>query len=64
MQVKDMTSEELRLLIRETVIDSLEELMPVQRKFLQNLTEVQDKRHHGHQGSSLDRVKKQLGLGE
>lgn len=54
MQVKDLTIEELKAVIRETVIESLEELLPdpdagktVKEQFQQELLEIRQRRKAG-----------------
>lgn len=54
MQIKDLTIEELKAVIRETVIESLEELLPdpdagktVKEQFQQELLEIRQRRKAG-----------------
>lgn len=54
MQVKDLTIEELKAVIRETVIESLEDLLPdpdagktVKEQFQQELLEIRQRRKAG-----------------
>ena len=54
MQVKDLTIEELKAVIRETVIESLEDLLPdpdagktVKEQFQQELLEIRQRRKEG-----------------
>lgn len=54
MQVKDLTIEELKAVIRETVIESLEDLLPdpdvgktVKEQFQQELLEIRQRRKDG-----------------
>ena len=61
MQVKDLTIEELKAVIRETVIESLEDLLPdpdtgkiVKEKFQQELLEVRQRRKAGTKNISAD----------
>jgi hypothetical protein len=51
MQVKDLTTDELRALIRATVLEAIEELrfdpdagLPVKPEFEQSLLEIRDRR--------------------
>ena len=69
MQVKDLTIEELKAVIRETVIESLEDLLPdpdagkiVKEKFQQELLEIRQRRKAGNQNISADEVKQRLGI--
>ncbi len=69
MQVKDLTIEELKALIRETVIESLEELLPdpdagktVKEQFQQELLEIRQRRKAGTKNISADEVKQRLGI--
>ena len=69
MQVKDLTIEELKAVIRETVIESLEDLLPdpdagkiVKEKFQQELLEISQRRKAGNQNISADEVKQRLGI--
>ena len=69
MQVKDLTIEELKAMIRETVIESLEDLLPnpdagkiVKEKFQQELLEIRQRRKAGNQNISADEVKQRLGI--
>ena len=67
MQVKDLTIEELKAVIRETVIESLEDLLPdpdagkiVKEKFQQELLEIRQRRKAGTKNISADEVKQKL----
>jgi mRNA-degrading endonuclease RelE of RelBE toxin-antitoxin system len=67
MQVKDLTIEELKEVIRETVIESLEDLLPdrdagrtVKDKFQQELLEIRQRRKAGTKNISGDEVKQRL----
>jgi len=69
MQVKDLTIEELRAVIRETVIESLEELLPdpdagqpVKEQFQQELLAIRQRRKLGSKNISADEVKQRLGI--
>ena len=69
MQVKDLTIEELKAVIRETVIESLEDILPdldagkiVKEKFQQELLEICQRRKAGNQNISADEVKQRLGI--
>ena len=64
MQVKDLTIEELKAMIRETVVESLEDLLPdpdtgkiVKEQFQQELLEICRRRKAGNQNISADEVK-------
>ena len=67
MQVKDLTIEELKAVIRETVIESLEDLLPdpdtgkiVKEQFQQELLEIRQRRKAGTKNVSADEVKQRL----
>lgn len=69
MQVKDLTIEELKAMIREPVIESLEDLLPnldagktVKEQFQQELLEIRQRRKAGNQNISADEVKQRLGI--
>lgn len=69
MQVKDLTIEELKAVIRETVIESLEDLLPdpdagktVKEQFQQELLEIRQRRKAGTKNISADEVKQRLGI--
>ena len=69
MQVKDLTIEELKAMIREPVIESLEDLLPnldagktVKEQFQQELLEIRQRRKAGNQNISADEVKQKLGI--
>ena len=56
-------------MIRETVIESLEDLLPdpdagkiVKEKFQQELLEIRQRRKAGNQNISADEVKQRLGI--
>ncbi|MBA3922574.1 MAG: hypothetical protein H0X31_13100 [Nostocaceae cyanobacterium] len=57
MQVKDLTVDELKILIRETVMETLEELLPdpdrgrtLNEEFKQNLLEIRQRRDDAVRG--------------
>ncbi len=69
MQVKDLTIEELKAVIRETVIESLEDLLPdpdagktVKEQFQQELLAIRQRRKLGTKNISADEVKQRLGI--
>jgi pyruvate/2-oxoglutarate dehydrogenase complex dihydrolipoamide dehydrogenase (E3) component len=69
MQVKDLTIEELKAVIRETVIESLDELLPdpdvgktVKEQFQQELLAIRQRRKSGTKNISADEVKQRLGI--
>ena len=69
MQVKDLTIEELKAVIRETVIESLEDLLPdpdaektVKAEFQQDLLESRKQRQKRTKNMSPAEVKRRLGL--
>lgn len=69
MQVKDLTLDELKTLIRETVKETLEEFLPdpdegktVKEEFKQQLLEIRKRRETAVQGISTDEVMQRLGL--
>ncbi len=69
MQVKDLTIEDLKAVIRETVIESLEDLLPdpdsektVKAQFQQELLESRKRRLEGTRNMSPAEVKTRLGL--
>ena len=69
MQVKDLTIEELKAVIRETVVESLEDLLPdpdaektVKAEFQQDLLESRKHRQEGTKNMSPTEVKRRLGL--
>ncbi len=70
MQVKDLTTDELKTLIRETVAEALGDLIPdpdegltVKEEFKQELLEIQQRRKAGTRGISSEEAMKRLGLG-
>jgi DNA mismatch repair ATPase MutS len=70
MQVKDLTTDELKTLIRETVAEALGDLLPdpdegltVKEEFKQELLEIQQRRRSGSRGISAEEAMKRLGLG-
>ena len=71
MQVKDLTLDELKTLIRETVEETLEEFLPdldegktVKEKFKQQLLEIRKLREKGVRGISTEEVMQRLGLSD
>lgn len=70
MQVKDLTTDELKTLIRETVVEVLEDFLPdpdegmtVKEEFKQELLEIQRRRKTGTRGISAKEARNRLGLG-
>jgi rRNA-processing protein FCF1 len=70
MQVKDLTIDELKALIRETVIEALEALLPdpdegavVREDLKRELLEIRKRRETGVRGIPADEVMQKLGLG-
>lgn len=71
MQVKDLTIDELKALIRETVMEALEELLPdpdegktVKEEVKRELLEIRRRREIGIQDTSAKEVIPKLGLGD
>ncbi|PSB23768.1 hypothetical protein [Stenomitos frigidus] len=69
MQVKDLTTEELKALIRETVMETLEELLDdpdegkeVRPEIKQQLLESLQRTRSGERGIPAEDVAKRLGL--
>jgi len=69
MQVKDLTIDELKALIRETVLAAIEELLPdpdtglnIKPEFEQSLLEIRDRRKSKTAGVSTEEVARRLGL--
>jgi 3-oxoacyl-[acyl-carrier protein] reductase len=69
MQVKDLTTDELKNLIRSTVAEALEDLLPdpdagmtVKEEFKQDLLEIQERRKNGVRGIPASEAMKRLGL--
>ena len=69
MQVKDLTTDELKTLIRETVVQAVGDLLPdpdegmtVKEEFKQELLEIQRRRKTGIRGISAEKAMKRLGL--
>lgn len=69
MQVKDLTIDELKTLIRETVIEALEALLPdpdegaiVREDFKQELLEIRKRRETGVRGIPAEEVMQKLGI--
>lgn len=70
MQVKDLTIDELKTLIRETVMETLEELLPdpdegktVKEEFERELLETRKRRETGVRSIPAEEVMPKLGLG-
>ncbi|MUG94087.1 hypothetical protein F7734_17495 [Scytonema sp. UIC 10036] len=70
MQVKDLTTDELKTLIRETVLEVLEDFLPdpdagmtIKEEFKQELVEIQRRRKSGTRGISAQEAASRLGLG-
>jgi hypothetical protein len=70
MQVRDLTIDELKTLIRETVMEALEEFLPdphegatVREEVLQELLEIRKRRESGVRGIPAEEVMRKLGLG-
>jgi DNA mismatch repair ATPase MutS len=70
MRVKDLTTDELKTLIRETVVEALGELlsdpdegMTVKEEFKQELLEIRRRRKTGTRGISEEEAMNRLGLG-
>lgn len=71
MQVKDLTIDELKTLIRETVMVTLEELLPdpdegrtLKEEFKQELLEIHKRRERAVRGIPAEEVMHRLGLGD
>jgi hypothetical protein len=69
MQVKDLTTEELKALIRETVMETLEDLLDdpdegkeIRPEIKQQLLESRQRRTAGEQGIPAEEVAKRFGL--
>ena len=69
MQVKDLTTDELKHLIRETVVEALGDLlsdpdegMTIKEDLKQELLEIQRRRKAGSRGISAEEAMKKLGL--
>ena len=70
MQVKDLTTDELKTLIRETVVQAVGDLLPdpdegmtVKEEFKQELLKIQRRRKAGTRGISAEEAMNRLGLG-
>ncbi|MBD2167102.1 hypothetical protein H6G04_22180 [Calothrix membranacea FACHB-236] len=70
MQVKDLTIDELKVLIRETVRETIEELLTdpdenqtVKENFKQELLAIQQRRETGSKTIPAAEVMQRLGLG-
>ncbi|XGV97120.1 MAG: hypothetical protein ACAF41_30915 [Leptolyngbya sp. BL-A-14] len=69
MQVKDLTTEELKALIRETVIDTIQEVLDdpdkgreLKENIRQQLIEMRSRREAGSQRISSEEAMQRLGL--
>ncbi len=69
MQVKDLTTDELKALIRETVLEVFEEFLPdpdaglsVKPEIEQSLLEIRSRRAEKTVGISTEEVARRLGL--
>ena len=69
MQIKDLTTDELKALIRETVLETLEELLPdpdegrtVKEEFKQELLAIRKRRETGERSIPAEEVIHRLGL--
>jgi hypothetical protein len=69
MQIKDLTTDELKTLIRETVVEVLEDFLPdadegitIKEEFKQGLLEIQRRRKTGTRGISAKEAMNRLGL--
>jgi hypothetical protein len=69
MQVKDLTTDELKALIRETVFAAIAELLPdpdsglaIKPEFEQSLLEIRSRRETNTVGISAQEVADRLGL--
>ena len=69
MQVRSLIIEELKAVIHETVIESLEDLLPdpdvgktVKEQFQQELLAIRQRRKLGTKNISADEVKQRLGI--
>lgn len=69
MQVKDLTTEELKALIRETVMETLEELLDdpdegkeIRPEIKQQLLESLQRTRSGERGIPAEEVARRLGL--
>lgn len=69
MQIKDLTTEELKLLIQETVAETIQSLLidpdegkQVKPEVKQQLLNSLDRTHAGEPGISAEEVAKKLGL--
>lgn len=70
MHIKDLTTDELKSLIRETVMETLEELLPdpdegktVKAEFRQELLAIRKRRENGERSIPSEEVLHKLGLG-
>ncbi|MDX2229832.1 MAG: hypothetical protein NW220_09355 [Leptolyngbyaceae cyanobacterium bins.349] len=69
MHVKDLTTDQLKALIRETVLEAIEELLPdpdaelsVKPEFEQSLLAIRQRRAAGVAGIPATEVARRLGL--
>lgn len=70
MQVKDLTTDELKTLIRETVVEALADLLPdpdegmtLKEELKQELLAMRQRRNQGIRGISIEEAMNRLGLG-
>ena len=70
MQVKDLTTDELKTLIRETVVEALADLLPdpdagltVKAELQQELLAMRHRRNQGIRGISTEEAMNRLSLG-
>jgi uncharacterized protein (DUF2267 family) len=71
MHIKDLTTDELKSLIRETVMETLEELLPdpdegktVKAELRQELLAIRKRREKGERSIPSEDVMHRLGLGD
>lgn len=71
MQVKDLTLDEFKILIRETVKETIEEFLSdldegkiIKEEFKQQLLEIRKRRETGVRGISTEEVMQRLGLSD
>jgi len=69
MQVKDLTTDELKALIRTTVLETIEEFLPdpdagltLKPEIVQSLLEIRNRRETAAVGISAEAVAHRLGL--
>ncbi len=70
MQVNELTIEELKALIRETVLETIEEILvdpdinqTINENFKQEILAIQKRREAGTRGISAAEIMQRLGLG-